>query len=73
MPSSARSAMRFRRLRLWNWRNFVDIDVELQRRAFLVGANASGKSNLLDVSARHSPSPNQARTPRRRTVIVRRR
>ena len=49
MPSSARSAMRFRRLRLRNWRNFVDIDVELQRRAFLVGANASGKSNLLDV------------------------
>lgn len=48
MPSS-RSAMRFRRLRLRNWRNFVDIDVELQRRAFLVGANASGKSNLLDV------------------------
>lgn len=48
MPSSARSAMRFRRLRLRNWRNFVDIDVELQRRAFLVGANASGKSNLLD-------------------------
>ena len=41
--------MRFRRLRLRNWRNFVDIDVELQRRAFLVGANASGKSNLLDV------------------------
>ncbi len=49
MPSSARSAMRFRRLRLRNWRNFVGIDVELQRRAFLVGANASGKSNLLDV------------------------
>ena len=49
MPSSARTAMRFRRLRLRNWRNFVDIDVELQRRAFLVGANASGKSNLLDV------------------------
>ena len=49
MPSSARSAMRFRRLHLRNWRNFVDIDVELQRRAFLVGANASGKSNLLDV------------------------
>ena len=49
MPSSGRTAMRFRRLRLRNWRNFVDIDVELQRRAFLVGANASGKSNLLDV------------------------
>ena len=49
MPSSSRSAMRFRHLGLRNWRNFVEVDVELQRRAFLVGANASGKSNLLDV------------------------
>ena len=50
MPSSSsRSAMRFRRLGLRNWRNFVELDVALQRRAFLVGANASGKSNLLDI------------------------
>ena len=45
----ARTALRFTRLRLRNWRNFVELDVELGRRGFLVGANASGKSNLLDV------------------------
>ena len=43
-----RSTYRFTRLALENWRNFVDVDVELQRRAFLIGPNASGKSNLLD-------------------------
>jgi len=40
---------RFRRLRLKNWKNFVQVDVALQGRVFLVGPNASGKSNLLDV------------------------
>ncbi len=40
---------RFTHLRLENWRNFVHVDVDLQRRVFLVGPNASGKSNLLDV------------------------
>jgi len=35
-------------LHLENWRNFVRVDVPLQRRAFLVGPNAAGKSNLLD-------------------------
>ncbi len=39
---------RFARLRLENWRNFRLADVALQQRAFLVGPNASGKSNLLD-------------------------
>lgn len=37
------------RLVLKNWRNFRDLDVPLRHRMFLVGANASGKSNLLDV------------------------
>ena len=32
-----------------NWRNFRTIDVDLQKRQFLVGPNASGKSNFLDV------------------------
>ena len=41
--------MQFTRLTLENWRNFVHTDVELQRRVFLVGPNASGKSNFLDV------------------------
>ena len=40
--------MRFTRLKLQNWRNFLDADVPLQKRAFLVGPNASGKSNFLD-------------------------
>src|SRR5581483_8182930 len=37
------------RLKLKNWRNFVEIDVPLAERSYLLGANASGKSNLLDV------------------------
>jgi predicted ATPase len=39
----------FTGVRLANWRNFTVVDVELRQRAFLVGPNASGKSNLLDV------------------------
>jgi predicted ATPase len=41
--------MRFARLKLENWRNFLNVNVALQRRVFLVGPNASGKSNFLDV------------------------
>ena len=40
--------LRFRKLRLKNWKNFQAVEVELQDRMFLVGPNASGKSNLLD-------------------------
>lgn len=40
--------MNFKHLRLENWRNFSKVDTALQRRVFLVGPNASGKSNLLD-------------------------
>ena len=32
-----------------NWRNFRRIDVDLRERVFIVGPNASGKSNFLDV------------------------
>ena len=41
--------LRFRRLRLQNWKNFLHVDVAVRDRVFLVGANASGKSNFLDV------------------------
>ncbi len=41
--------MQFRNLSIKNWRNFTKVDVALQDRMFLVGPNASGKSNLLDV------------------------
>ena len=40
--------MRFSRIRLENWRNFGEVDVPVATRVFLVGANASGKSNFLD-------------------------
>ena len=32
-----------------NWRNFQQIDVPLTVRQFIVGPNASGKSNFLDI------------------------
>lgn len=37
------------RLKVKNWRNFRRIDVTLRERQFLVGPNASGKSNFLDI------------------------
>lgn len=40
--------MRFHRLSLTNWRNFKSLDVEIQNRCFIIGPNASGKSNLVD-------------------------
>ena len=40
--------MRVSRIVLRNWRNFRSVDVELGERVFLVGPNASGKSNFLD-------------------------
>lgn len=43
------AALRFTHLTLGNWRNFTSVAVDLQRRVFLVGPNASGKSNFLDV------------------------
>jgi predicted ATPase len=40
--------LKFRSLRLQNWKNFAQVDVEIRDRVFLVGPNASGKSNFLD-------------------------
>lgn len=37
------------RLILKNWRNFREANVPMRERTYLVGANASGKSNFLDV------------------------
>ena len=37
------------RLILKNWRNFLEADIPFSDRTYLLGANASGKSNLLDV------------------------
>jgi predicted ATPase len=49
MNKRIKKPLRFTHLRLENWRNFTTVDVALWRRAFLVGPNESGKSNLLDV------------------------
>jgi predicted ATPase len=36
-------------IRIKNWRNFRQVDVPLRERQFIVGPNASGKSNFLEV------------------------
>ena len=41
--------MQITRLKLKNWRNFRHLDIPLSNRTYVIGANASGKSNLLDV------------------------
>lgn len=45
---ASNGGVRFSSVRLENWRNFPLVDVPLERRVFLVGPNASGKSNFLD-------------------------
>lgn len=42
------SGIRFTHVVLNNWRNFSRVTADLQKRVFLVGPNASGKSNFLD-------------------------
>lgn len=42
-------SIEFRNLHLRNWKNFVQVNVNIGNRVFLVGPNASGKSNFLDV------------------------
>jgi predicted ATPase len=37
------------RLKLKNWRNFHEAEVDLSQMSYIIGPNASGKSNLLDV------------------------
>jgi len=48
MPARTNKPLRLTSVRLENWRNFTEVDLPLQQRVFLVGPNASGKSNLLD-------------------------
>lgn len=40
--------MQIKRILLTNWKNFRSANVLLQNRMFLIGPNASGKSNFLD-------------------------
>ena len=46
--------MRLTHLTPKNWRNFKLADFDLQDRLFIVGPNASGKSNLLDALRIHN-------------------
>lgn len=49
MDKTKRSTpLHFTYVELKNWRNFSGVDVNLPLRVFLVGPNASGKSNFLD-------------------------
>lgn len=41
--------MRITRVSASNWRNFKTLDFALEDRLFVVGPNAAGKSNLLDI------------------------
>ena len=41
--------MQIKSIKLKNWRNFTDVNISLESRTFIVGANASGKSNFLDI------------------------
>jgi len=41
--------MRLKTISLENWKNFRSLKCDLNNRLFVVGANASGKSNFLDV------------------------
>ncbi|WP_116115906.1 AAA family ATPase [Austwickia chelonae] len=41
--------MHVTRVKASNWRNFKNIDFPIEDRLFIVGPNASGKSNLLDL------------------------
>jgi predicted ATPase len=49
MARASGKAIRFTHINLENWRNFSQVKADLQGRVFLVGPNASGKSNFLDV------------------------
>lgn len=40
--------LHLRKVTLRNWRNFREVDLPIGMRMFLLGPNASGKSNLLD-------------------------
>jgi predicted ATPase len=47
--TAGRYAVIVTHLILKNWRNFRNVDVQLRERTYILGPNASGKSNFLDV------------------------
>lgn len=48
MNKGERQPLKITHLVLENWRNFSRVEIDVPGRLFLVGPNASGKSNLLD-------------------------
>jgi predicted ATPase len=40
--------MILKKIKLHNWKNFQNCEVDLTERSFIIGANASGKSNFID-------------------------
>ncbi|HUT98236.1 MAG TPA: AAA family ATPase, partial [bacterium] len=44
-----RDPMLLNRIVIHNWKNFKEADVKIGHRLFLIGPNASGKSNFLDI------------------------
>ena len=48
VPKESTPRLRITQFELTNWRNFRAAKVELANRVFVVGPNASGKSNFLD-------------------------
>ena len=41
--------MHISNIRIRNWKNFKDASARMQQRVFVIGPNASGKSNFLDI------------------------
>jgi predicted ATPase len=40
--------MILKKIKLHNWKNFRNCEIDLMERCFIIGANASGKSNFID-------------------------
>jgi len=40
--------MILKKIKLHNWKNFQNCEIDLTERCFIIGANASGKSNFID-------------------------
>ncbi|HSB13778.1 MAG TPA: AAA family ATPase [Bryobacteraceae bacterium] len=49
MRGSGDESRRFTHIQLKNWRNFLRVEATLERRTYLAGPSASGKTNFLDL------------------------
>jgi AAA15 family ATPase/GTPase len=69
MPKPQARSLRFTKFGMTNWRNFRSVKVTLQLRAFFVGPNASGKSNLLDAVRFLAERGQEAEVCKRRSKV----